>query len=147
MALLSLSSFRRVAAVAGVTFLLAILKPSRAADRPANLPVTTEEVGSLYGATTINGQRLSFDQLKPLILAAGMPPSIYAASANWRLKVGVFLLSVRPEGTVSKVEMLQSTGYLPLDRHVTSYLMRWRFRPNSVKEVRVPAYYVHRHRS
>jgi TonB family protein len=55
---------------------------------------------------------------------------------------GVFLLSVRPDGTVSKVEVLSSIGYGELDEKTKSWLMKWRFQPNSVVEVRVPSSFV-----
>jgi TonB family protein len=122
-----------------ITFTLAAAAPNQ--PRPI-LPETL--VRSLYAGTSITGQRLNASELEPLMLYKPMPMGIPAASLNWRLKVGVFLLTVRPEGTVGKVETLQSTGHSGLDGEIIGNLKRWRFRPNSVKEVRVPAEYMPR---
>jgi TonB family protein len=48
---------------------------------------------------------------------------------------------VKPDGTVSNIEILQSTGQSFIDRGVVGAFTKWRFLPNSVKEVRIPAYY------
>jgi TonB family protein len=105
-------------------------------------PILPESlVRSLFAGTSVTGRRLAEPELKSLISYAPMPLGMATASRNWRIKVGVFLLSVRPDGTVSKVEKLQSTGHLALDGEVISWLKKWRFRPNSVTEARVPAYY------
>lgn len=101
-------------------------------------------VQSLLAATTPTGRRLAEPEVRSLILHAPMPMGTATRSANWRLKVGVFLLAVRPDGSVSNVETLQRTGHGGLDREVIDSLKRWRFRPNSVSEVRVPAAYVWR---
>jgi TonB family protein len=103
--------------------------------------VSLGDVLSLFAATTPSGKRLGMVELMPLLLYGQMPASMGTWSRNYRLKVGVFLLAVRPEGTVAKVEMLQSTGQQALDGEVISDLKNWRFRPNSVTEVRVPAVY------
>ncbi|HEX7517233.1 MAG TPA: TonB family protein [Chthoniobacterales bacterium] len=94
----------------------------------------------LFAATTPGGKTLSAQQLKPLILHATFPPGT-RTRINWHLKLGVFLLAVRSDGTVEKVEKLQSTGHPGLDGELVRSFMKWRFRPNSVNSVRVPAHY------
>ncbi len=96
---------------------------------------------SLVGATTLSGKTLSAQQLKPLVLHAAWPPDSVGVRVSRRLKVGVFLLGVLSDGTVAKVEILQSTGHRGMDGDVVRAFMKWRFRPNSVSEVRVPAFY------
>jgi TonB family protein len=97
----------------------------------------------LFVATTPSGKTLSFQQLKPLILHWYWPTR--TTRADWNLKMGVLLLTVRGDGTVEKVEKLQSTGHAALDTELARAFMTWRFRPNSVSSVRVPAQYaVHR---
>jgi TonB family protein len=93
---------------------------------------------SLFAGTTPAGKRLSSFDLVPLVLYASWPPPM-PTYINWHLEIGVFLLSVRPDGTVSNVEKLHTTGQAFLDRDVIKAFARWRFRPGSVKEVRVPA--------
>jgi TonB family protein len=96
-------------------------------------------VDSLFSATTPSGKTLSAGQLKPLVLY-GTWPSTYAR-VFWRLKIGIFLLAVRADGTVAQVDMLQSTGHSGLDGDLKRAFLKWRFRPNSVNSVRVPAHY------
>jgi TonB family protein len=93
----------------------------------------------LFTATTFSGKTLSAQQVKPLILHSTWPSR--TTHTNWNLKMGVFLLTVRGDGTVEKVEKLQSTGHPALDSELTQNFMTWRFRPNSVNSVRVPVQY------
>jgi TonB family protein len=107
-------------------------------DRPSGMPARVW--AELFGATTPGGKQLSAAELRPLVTAA-VPPPTFPTRVGWHLKIGVFLLHVRPDGTVSGIEILQSTGHSFIDRGVIRAFSRWRFLPNSVKEVRIPAYY------
>lgn len=51
---------------------------------------------------------------------------------------GLFLLSIRPDGTVAKVKVLQSLAVRELDERAIGRLSRIKFRPDSVTEARVP---------
>jgi TonB family protein len=95
---------------------------------------------SLFAATTPSGQHLSASQIAPLVRRQYWPAGTYTRT-HWHLKIGVFLLNVRGDGTVSNVEILQSTGHKILDANCVSAFSKWQFQPNSVKEVRLPAYY------
>jgi TonB family protein len=95
---------------------------------------------SLFAATTPSGQHLSASQIAPLVRRQYWPAGTYTRT-HWHLKIGVFLLNVRSDGTVSNVEILQSTGHKILDANCVSAFSKWQFQPNSVKEVRLPAYY------
>jgi TonB family protein len=99
---------------------------------------------SLLAATTPDGKKLSAAEVKPLIVSSPAPPSTLQVVGYVKLRIGVFLLKVRSDGTVSGVEVLQSTGAAIADSEVKNAFKKWRFRPGSVNEVRVPAYY---HRS
>jgi TonB family protein len=107
-------------------------------DPPTWIPIRIWQ--EVFAATAPSGKQLSASEVKPLVLAVQWPPPFWT-STGWHLKCGVFLLNVRPDGSVSSVETLQSIGPAFLDRDVTKAFARWRFRPNSVKAVRVPAYY------
>jgi TonB family protein len=96
---------------------------------------------SLFAATTRDGKQISAGQLKPLVLYYTWPRNAHRVIGYLRLKIGVFLLSVRSDGTVENVETLQSTGHRGADADTVTALRKWRFRPNSVKEVRVPSQY------
>jgi TonB family protein len=61
---------------------------------------------------------------------------------------GLCILYVRPDGTVSHVDMAQSTGQPLLDAASIQAFSRWRFRPNSIiirrdgsRRVRIPISY------
>ena len=58
-----------------------------------------------------------------------------------RNNVGVFVLSVAPDGTVSSVTLRKSTGYPELDARAEKWMKKWRFHPNSVTEVQLPMYF------
>jgi TonB family protein len=54
---------------------------------------------------------------------------------------GRFALTIRPDGSVDSVKVLKSTGHSLLDEAAITALRRWRFRPGSIKLVRVPLVY------
>lgn len=96
----------------------------------------------LFIGTTPGGQRLSARQLTPLVVHAEWPGNtFYTGGNNWDLKIRVFLLHVRGDGTVSSIGILHGIGRPQMDKDTCRAFAKWRFRPNSVKEVRVPAYY------
>ena len=51
---------------------------------------------------------------------------------------GDFVMHVRQDGTVSRVEVVRSTGHGILDRAVIRAFNQWRFRPGSVDKVALP---------
>lgn len=55
---------------------------------------------------------------------------------------GVFLLEVRPDGSVGTVKVVKSMGYNELNLHAIRWFGRWRFKPNSVTEVQMPLSYM-----
>ena len=98
-------------------------------------------IQTLFAGTSPTGKRLSAAELNPLVVHGPRPPSNLRVVGYMNLKIGVFLLTVRSDGTVTKVETLQSTGAALADSEVKNTFKKWRFRPNSVSAVRVPAYY------
>ena len=72
--------------------------------------------------------------------------AVYAPSPEYPLGArqrhwtgaGLFLCNLRPDGTVSSVKILQSTGHNILDQAGTSALGRWRFPSGDVKAVKIP---------
>ncbi len=55
---------------------------------------------------------------------------------------GVFLLEVRPDGTVAEVKMVKSMGYTELNLRAIRWFKQWRFHPNTVTKVQMPMSYV-----
>jgi TonB family protein len=103
--------------------------------------LSAPQANSIWAATTPAGQRLTADEIRPLILHSKWPKAAHSVIGYLRLKPGVFLLSIRSDGTVANVESLQAIGHPGADADVIKALRTWRFRPNSVKEVRVPVQY------
>jgi TonB family protein len=97
----------------------------------------------LFRATTAGGKKVSAQQLSPLVLHAEWPTNTVSLVGYWHLRLGVYLLNVRGDGSVSSVEILRPQGHIQMDSATVKAFAKWRFRPNSVKEVRVPAYYTH----
>jgi TonB family protein len=93
----------------------------------------------LFVATTPGGKSLSAQQLRPLVLHAEWPANYVDTMVHWHLKVGVFLLNVRGDGTVSSIGILQRIGHPQMDGATVRAFAKWRFRPNSVGAVRVPS--------
>jgi TonB family protein len=103
--------------------------------------MSNAEWNSLFEATTPDGRRLSAQQLAPLVLHAYWPGNIVSTRVRWRMKIGVYLLNVSGDGTVSSIGVLQRIGHPQMDHATLVAFAKWRFRPNSVKVVRVPSYY------
>jgi TonB family protein len=55
--------------------------------------------------------------------------------------MGVFVLSIAADGTVSNVTLRRSTGYPELDTRAGKWMRKWRFRANSLTEVQLPMYF------
>src|SRR5947207_2291179 len=57
---------------------------------------------------------------------------------------GLFAMHIRPDGTVSDVQTLQSTGHSELDAASVAAFSKWRFYPGQFKVVRIPITYIGR---
>jgi TonB family protein len=104
--------------------------------RDSSYSVRQLQFNSLFAATTPDGKTIAWPELKRLVAQWPVFPWQRAIESG-PFKIGVFLLSVRPDGTVSNVEMLHSVGYDRLDKRAAQWAREWRFRPNSVVQVRV----------
>lgn len=72
-----------------------------------------------------------------------MPKYPYADRARHHMGRGLFRMEIDLQtGSVQKVTMIRSTGYNSLDEAATQALEKWRFRPNSWKEVTFPVEFV-----
>ncbi|SRR6266496_313059 len=58
---------------------------------------------------------------------------------------GLFALRIRPDGTVSDIQTLQSTGHDELDAASIAAFYKWRFYPGQFKIVRIPITYMNRY--
>jgi TonB family protein len=78
---------------------------------------------------------------KALAIYAPAPKIPAEARARHLSGAGVCLVFVRPDGTVSRAEMLQSTGQPILDKVSIDAFSKWRFRPGTVNQVKIPIRY------
>ena len=81
--------------------------------------------------------------IKRYVLRAPHPVYPDAARRNWLEGSGVFELTVRPDGTVTDVTTVRSTGHSLLDRAALQTLKTWQIRPlPEIGHIRVPVRFV-----
>jgi len=96
----------------------------------------------LYAARTTNGTVVSGIAINNYIAYRPQDDGWMGGATLARAQNdGVFLLQVRPDGTVSEVKMVKSMGYDELNLHAIRWFKQWRFHPNSVTEVQMPMSY------
>jgi TonB family protein len=81
----------------------------------------------------------SISKLRREDLVYAPPPEYpYKARLHYLQASGSFILRVRSDGTVARVEIEDSTGAPQLDQTVIAAYSKWRFKPGKAKSVRVP---------
>ncbi len=106
------------------------------------VPASPAQVESLVAATTPSGKMLSPSETRKTIVRTEWPTTpMKRVQGPIRQQIGVFLLTVRPDGSVARVEILHSTGEGFFDTEFRRAFAKWQFKPGSVEEVRVPAYF------
>ncbi len=91
---------------------------------------------SWFSATTPAGKTIYGPKIASLV--AHIPLwELQAVPTSGPVSGGPFRLSVRPDGTVSNVEILHSTGDKRMDEWAMRWAKKWRFRPNSVVQARI----------
>jgi len=70
---------------------------------------------------------------KEVALHVVKPEYPYAARAYHLQGNGIYLLHLRPNGTVRSVDVKKSTGYKILDDAVVTAYRQWRFRPDTTR--------------
>lgn len=66
------------------------------------------------------------------------PDYPYAARDRHLEGSGLYRLNIKPDGTVSSVTVLKSTGHSLLDQAAIHAYRQWRFRPSALRSVKVP---------
>jgi TonB family protein len=74
--------------------------------------------------------------------APQLPPEVRARHLSGS---GLFALHLRPDGTVSDVQTLRSTGHQELDAASIAAFSKWRFYPRQTKLVKIPITYTGRY--
>jgi TonB family protein len=85
---------------------------------------------------------LSHRKAKAVAISAPRPDYPLEARAQHFTGSGIALLEIdRKTGYVTAARMLKSTGHVILDNAALSAFMRWRFKPGTVHQVRIPTNY------
>jgi len=92
-------------------------------------------VGAVFGQTTEKSP--PFRSGKAVATFAPKPVRPFGAYIR-RTTTGVFMLRVRPDGTVARVDIVQSTDYESLNLASMDALYKWRFVPGSADNVQIP---------
>lgn len=90
-------------------------------------------------STASEPRKLSEEKARALAIYAPKPPYPYEARKIGMTGVGVVRVSVDPStGVVTAAQMQLSTGHKFLDDVALATFRKWRFRPGTVSEVRIP---------
>ena len=88
-------------------------------------------------ATTAQGKNITGPDVAEFITYEP-PAQIVNRGINFGRRSGLFLVSVRPDGSVAGVRPIKSLGEKELDERATQRLMKMKFRPGALKEARIP---------
>lgn len=101
---------------------------------------------ALFSARTTRGEMISGIAVSNFVAYEPPPFPINRGLDLGPNKLRMFRLSVRPDGTVASATPYVSFGNEDLDSRATKWMMKWRFHPNSVTEVRMPVSWVRTYR-
>jgi TonB family protein len=77
---------------------------------------------------------------KAIIISAPAPVWPFGGRIR-RTTRGMFILRLRPNGTVARVDIAQSCGYQTFDLATMDAFYKWRFGPGSAENVQIPVIY------
>jgi TonB family protein len=96
---------------------------------------------ALYSVKTTRGDTISGIAFNNYVEYEPRGDAWKGGVAYERGYASMFLLLVRPDGTVYDVKPLRGLGHAELDARAVKWLKQWRFRPNSITEARIPVAY------
>ena len=105
--------------------------------RTAPLSILSLMFIAVASAQTPTPAVVKVQRLKDVVIYAPRPEYPLTARARRLEGRGIFLLHVRPDGTVEAVEAFKSTGHSELDASAIAAFRRWRFHPGPTK-VKIP---------
>jgi TonB family protein len=93
---------------------------------------------SFAGAASLALPPLDVPISSEFVLYAPRPEYSYEARSRHLEGRGSYIMHVRRDGSVSRVEVVRSTGHVVLDDAVVSALRQWRFKPGVFTVVATP---------
>jgi TonB family protein len=96
---------------------------------------------ALYSLTTMQGKTVSGMAFNNYVVYEPPADGWSTTLTYEQFRPSMFVLSVNPDGTVADVKPIQGLGYADLNARAVKWLKKWRFRPHSVTEVRMPFAY------
>lgn len=107
---------------------------------------SSASVQSLYGVKTTSGEIITGMAVNNFVISKP-PDEAWSTGITYdSLRPSMFVLTVQPDGAVAEARPVQGTGYRELDERAVRWFKKWRFRPNSVVEARMPFGYYQRRR-
>ena len=93
---------------------------------------------SLYGVKTIGGEIITGMAFNNFVVSKPPDESWSTGITYEKLRPSMFVLTIERDGTVADAKPVQGTGYRELDERAVRWFKKWRFRPNTVVEARMP---------
>lgn len=111
-----------------------------------DLGPSAARVQSLYGVKTTGGEIITGMAVNNYVVYKPPDEAWSTGIIYDSLRPSMFVLTVQPDGTVADAKAVQGLGYRELDERAVRWFKKWRFRPNSVVEARMPFGYAQRRR-
>lgn len=96
---------------------------------------------SLYGVKTTGGEIITGMAFNNYVVSRPPDEGWSTGITYESLRASMFVLKVQPDGTVAEAKAVRGLGYPELDERAAKWFKKWRFRPNSVVEARMPFAY------
>jgi TonB family protein len=93
---------------------------------------------SLYGVKTTGGEIITGMAFNNYVVSKPPDEGWTTGITYEKLRASMFVLTIQRDGTVADAKAVQGTGYRELDERAVRWFKKWRFRPNSVVEARMP---------
>jgi hypothetical protein len=96
---------------------------------------------ALYSVKTTAGRTVSGMAFEDYVVERP-PADAWSGGVRYEAqRPSMFQLFIRPDGTVADAKPIGGLGYPQLNERAVKWCKRWRFRPNSVTEARMPVGY------
>ncbi|MGZ5024014.1 MAG: TonB family protein [Chthoniobacterales bacterium] len=101
------------------------------------VPISSKQL-SLFVARTTQGETVSGIAVANYVTNEPRGEKFLRATGSAGGSVGVFVLSVKPDGSVGEITAAKSLGDAEMDQRAAHWLREWRFKPNAVTQVQIP---------